>query len=259
MMRPTQRDQPWARPPPPPTRNCWPPMTPRPSGSSTTATRGRCSATSRAGPATRRWRPTSPPRRSPRRSSRRSATCPTGAPALAWLYAIAARRLADYQRRGAVERRMQRALAMERVPLSEEDAEMIRLLADDAALAMLAELPRDQRDAVTAHVVDDRGYPELAEALSTSEAAVRQRVSRGSGDAAPPAEEGARERLPHRAAARGRRRARRARAPVGARHAGCAPGDPRRSPAPPRPRPCSSRSCSRCARSSAPEPRASRA
>ena len=104
---------------------------------------------------------------------------PTGAPALAWLYAIAARRLADYQRRGAVERRMQRALAMERVPLSEQDAEMIRLLGDDAALAMLAELPRDQRDAVAAHVVDDRGYPELAEALGTSEAAVRQRVSRG--------------------------------------------------------------------------------
>jgi RNA polymerase sigma factor (sigma-70 family) len=104
---------------------------------------------------------------------------PTGAPALAWLYAIAARRLADYQRRGAVERRMQRMLAMERVPLSEENAEMIRLLAEDAAVEMLAELPRDQREAVIAHVVDDRGYPELADSLQTSEAAVRQRVSRG--------------------------------------------------------------------------------
>ena len=68
---------------------------------------------------------------------------------------------------------------VEAMPLSEQDAEMIRLLGDDAALAMLAELPRDQRDAVAAHVVDDRGYPELAEALGTSEAAVRQRVSRG--------------------------------------------------------------------------------
>jgi RNA polymerase sigma factor (sigma-70 family) len=104
---------------------------------------------------------------------------PTGAPALAWLYAIAARRLADYQRRGAVERRMQRMLAMERVPLSEDNAEMIRLLAEDAAVEMLAELPRDQREAVIAHVVDDRGYPELADSLQTSEAAVRQRVSRG--------------------------------------------------------------------------------
>jgi RNA polymerase sigma factor (sigma-70 family) len=104
---------------------------------------------------------------------------PTGAPALAWLYAIAARRLADYQRRGAVERRMQRMLAMERVPLSEDNAEMIRLLAEDAAVEMLAELPGDQREAVIAHVVDDRGYPELADSLQTSEAAVRQRVSRG--------------------------------------------------------------------------------
>jgi DNA-directed RNA polymerase specialized sigma24 family protein len=44
---------------------------------------------------------------------------------------------------------------------------------------MLAELPGDQREAVIAHVVDDRGYPELADSLQTSEAAVRQRVSRG--------------------------------------------------------------------------------
>lgn len=104
---------------------------------------------------------------------------PTGAPALAWLYAIAGRRLADYQRRGAVERRTQRALAMERVTVGAEDAAMIRLLADDAALTMLAELPRDQRDAVAAHVVEGRDYPELAASLETSEAAVRQRVSRG--------------------------------------------------------------------------------
>jgi DNA-directed RNA polymerase specialized sigma24 family protein len=68
---------------------------------------------------------------------------------------------------------------MERPRLSESDAEMIRLLGDDAAVAMLAELPPDQREAVTAHVVEDRGYPELAASLHTSEAAVRQRVSRG--------------------------------------------------------------------------------
>jgi RNA polymerase sigma-70 factor (ECF subfamily) len=106
---------------------------------------------------------------------------PGGAPAVAWLYRIAQRRLVDYHRRGSVERKMQRALAMERVPLSTEDAEMVRLLADDAALTMLAELPPDQRDAVTAHVIDDAGYPELAAAQHTSEAAVRQRVSRGLG------------------------------------------------------------------------------
>ena len=106
---------------------------------------------------------------------------PTGAPALAWLYRIAQRRLVDYQRRGAVERKLQRALAMERVPLSGEDARMITLLADDAALSALSELPPDQREAVAAHVIGDESYAELAAARQTSEAAVRQRVSRGLG------------------------------------------------------------------------------
>ena len=106
---------------------------------------------------------------------------PTGAPALAWLYRIASRRLVDYQRRGAVERKMQRALSMERPRLSGDDADMIRLLADDAAISALTELPSDQRDAVAAHVIAGESYEELALAHNTSEAAVRQRVSRGLG------------------------------------------------------------------------------
>lgn len=106
---------------------------------------------------------------------------PTGAPALSWLYAIAGRRLVDYQRRGAVERKMQRALSMERPQLAAEDAAMIRLLADDATLSLLADLPRDQREAVTAHVIEGEDYPAVAAAAHTSEAAVRQRVSRGLG------------------------------------------------------------------------------
>src|SRR5215218_4629409 len=43
---------------------------------------------------------------------------PGGAPAVAWLFTIAQRRLADYQRRGGVEGRMRRSLAMERRPVS---------------------------------------------------------------------------------------------------------------------------------------------
>jgi RNA polymerase sigma-70 factor (ECF subfamily) len=70
-------------------------------------------------------------------------------------------------------------LAIERRPVSTEDAELIALLADDTTSALLAELPAEQRDAVTEHVVYERGYPEMAEAAHTSEAAVRQRVSRG--------------------------------------------------------------------------------
>ena len=104
---------------------------------------------------------------------------PTDAPALAWLFKIATRRLADYQRRGAVDSRMRRALAMHTPRLNSEDAAMIRLLADDSAHALLAVLPSDQRAAVAGHVIEDRGYPELAGELHTTEAAVRQRVSRG--------------------------------------------------------------------------------
>ena len=104
-----------------------------------------------------------------------------GAPAIAWLFTIAQRRLADYQRRGSTERRMLRALAMQRPPVSGDDAEMIRLLAEDAVGALLAPLPPDQRDAVAGRVVEERGYAELAESLGGSEGVVRQRVSRGLG------------------------------------------------------------------------------
>jgi RNA polymerase sigma-70 factor (ECF subfamily) len=102
---------------------------------------------------------------------------PGGPPAAAWLYAIAARRLVE--RRGRVDARMRRSLAMERRALSAEDAATIALLADDTATVMLDALPSDQREAVVGRVVAGYDYGELAVALETSEAAVRQRVSRG--------------------------------------------------------------------------------
>ena len=104
---------------------------------------------------------------------------PGRAPATAWLFAIAARRLADFQRRGYVEQRMRRSLEMERRPVTEADAEMIRVLGDDAARSLLSELPPDQRRLVTAHVIDERPYGELAADLHSSEPALRQRMSRG--------------------------------------------------------------------------------
>jgi RNA polymerase sigma factor (sigma-70 family) len=78
---------------------------------------------------------------------------PRAAPATAWLFAIATRRLADYQRRGRVDRRVRRSLAIERRPLSEDDAELIRVLADDVVCDLLSELPFEQRDAATARVL----------------------------------------------------------------------------------------------------------
>jgi RNA polymerase sigma factor (sigma-70 family) len=106
---------------------------------------------------------------------------PDGPPAAAWLYAIAARRLADYRRRGRVDARLRRSLQMERRPIGADDARMIWMLADDGAGELVSELPSEQREAIAAHVIGERGYPELAGELQISEAAVRQRVSRGLG------------------------------------------------------------------------------
>jgi RNA polymerase sigma factor (sigma-70 family) len=102
-----------------------------------------------------------------------------GAPTT-WVYAIAANKLKDWRRRGYAEDRARRRLRIERPALSEADvAEFSRLAADVSADALLDELPADQRTALRARVVDDRAYGEIAVAEGVSEAAIRQRVSRG--------------------------------------------------------------------------------
>jgi RNA polymerase sigma factor (sigma-70 family) len=101
-------------------------------------------------------------------------------PALAWLYGIAAHKLADSRRRGRVQDDARRRLALD--PLTIDDAELARIeeIADTGAAesAMLA-LPPDQRDAVLARVVQERPYTEIADEMRCSELLVRQRVSRG--------------------------------------------------------------------------------
>ena len=111
-----------------------------------------------------------------RRRVRRAST-----PAVAWLFGIAQHKLADYRRRGAAEDRIRRRLGVERPSVGEEDRELIALLGRDAAWQLIDELPPDQRDAVRAHVLEDRAYGEIAVAADTSEAVVRKRVSRGLG------------------------------------------------------------------------------
>jgi RNA polymerase sigma factor (sigma-70 family) len=100
-------------------------------------------------------------------------------PASVWLFSIAHHKLSDFQRRGAAEDHMRRRLGIERFPLGADDAEMIRLLGDEVAMELVRELPADQRDAVRAHVLEDRGYHDIARELTTSEATIRKRVSRG--------------------------------------------------------------------------------
>src|SRR3954447_21013377 len=100
---------------------------------------------------------------------------PREAGATAWLFAIAHHKLADYHRRGRAEDRMRARLGMEPVPVSDEDAEMIRWLGEEVATQMVDDLPADQRDAIRAHVLDDEGYAEIADRRQLSEATVRKR------------------------------------------------------------------------------------
>jgi RNA polymerase sigma factor (sigma-70 family) len=101
------------------------------------------------------------------------------ATAAAWLFAIAQHKLTDYHRRGSTEDRMRSRLGMEPVAVNAEDAEMIRCLGDEVASQMVEDLPPDQRDAIRAHVLEDRDYAEIARSERLSEATVRKRVSRG--------------------------------------------------------------------------------
>ena len=98
----------------------------------------------------------------------------------AWLYGIALKKLADAQRKGYAEDRARRRLGMERIELTDADIARIESLAGDRTASLLVQgLSADQRDAVVAHVVNERSYEEIAGELGTSEAVVRKRVSRG--------------------------------------------------------------------------------
>jgi RNA polymerase sigma factor (sigma-70 family) len=74
---------------------------------------------------------------------------------------------------------VRRRLGMEPLHLDDDALARIDELTGDEALAALDELPDDQREAVRAHVLDERGYDELAAELRCSQSVVRQRVSRG--------------------------------------------------------------------------------
>jgi RNA polymerase sigma-70 factor, ECF subfamily len=105
---------------------------------------------------------------------------PGGAPALAWLYGIAAKKLADSRRRGRVEADARRRLALEPIAFEDEDLEGIPSIAGSVDVAAaVASLPEHQRVAVLARVVDEREYTEIAAHLACSEMVVRKRVSRG--------------------------------------------------------------------------------
>jgi RNA polymerase sigma-70 factor (ECF subfamily) len=102
---------------------------------------------------------------------------PRPEPARGWLYGIAWNKLHEAQRRGRAEDDARRALKMAPITLTDEGIAQIEAVA--GASAMLEALPSEQREAVTARVLDDREYGDIAGELRCSESVVRQRVSRG--------------------------------------------------------------------------------
>lgn len=108
---------------------------------------------------------------------------PGRAPAAAWLYGIAHNKLSSSLARGRVEERARRRLAAERLVLDDDAIERVEALADGERQAavlheLLERLPADQRDAVRSRVLEERDYEEIASGLESSQAVVRQRVSR---------------------------------------------------------------------------------
>jgi RNA polymerase sigma-70 factor (ECF subfamily) len=98
----------------------------------------------------------------------------------AWLYGIAQHKLIDSYRRGRVQDEARRALEMRPTVISDESLARIEALtAETPVLELVGGLPAAQRAAVTARVVDEREYGDIAAELKLSEQVVRKRVSRG--------------------------------------------------------------------------------
>jgi RNA polymerase sigma factor (sigma-70 family) len=109
---------------------------------------------------------------------------PRKTPARAWLYGIAAHKLSDSRRRGRVEDRARRRLALEPLIVDDVDLERVEELAGRGDATAVLEnaikgLPPEQGDAVLARVVQERPYADIAAEMRCSEMLVRQRVGRG--------------------------------------------------------------------------------
>ncbi|HEV3000825.1 MAG TPA: RNA polymerase sigma factor [Solirubrobacteraceae bacterium] len=107
---------------------------------------------------------------------------PSGAAATALLFAVARNLLIDSYRRGRVDDRARRSLALEPLVLTDHGLERVEeaAVAGESRIAeLLAELPEAQREAIVARVVEEQPYPAIAAALRCSESVVRKRVSRG--------------------------------------------------------------------------------
>jgi RNA polymerase sigma factor (sigma-70 family) len=100
-------------------------------------------------------------------------------PPQAWLFAIARHTLSEALRGSRIQDEARRALAMQPIQLDDEAIEIIEATASAPVIALLETLAPQQREAIEAHHLDERGYAEIASELGCSESVVRKRVSRG--------------------------------------------------------------------------------
>jgi RNA polymerase sigma factor (sigma-70 family) len=109
---------------------------------------------------------------------------PAHGPAVGWLFGIARHQVSRAARRGVVDDRARRRLAMRPIVLEDAALERIEAVASlDVRVEVLAEavagLPDEQREALAARVLDEREYDEIAASIRCSPSVVRKRVSRG--------------------------------------------------------------------------------
>jgi len=107
---------------------------------------------------------------------------PEKGPGRAWLFGIANNKLAGERRRRARDRDLRPKLGIHWLEFSDgalEQAEEIIDASEAGFLSGLEDLPAAEREAVTARILEARDYADIAQAEQTSQAAVRQRVSRG--------------------------------------------------------------------------------
>ncbi len=105
-----------------------------------------------------------------------------GESATPWVLGIARNKLLMSFRRGRVEARARHRLGFKAVALEESDLERIEEVAQGDGgrlVALVEDLPEDERVAVRSRVLEERPYRVIATELRCSELVIRKRVSRG--------------------------------------------------------------------------------
>ena len=100
-------------------------------------------------------------------------------PPQAWLFAIARHKLSEATRRQRVQDEARRALEMQPIVLDDEAIAILEATASSRVVELLGSLAPEQREAIEARHLEERGYAEIASDLRFSESVIRKRVSRG--------------------------------------------------------------------------------